>query len=68
MKIHSGGFNHYTIMFRVDRSIEEFWIDGDMKKWPLGLMEVDQSTTRLGQREALGGRYTNWGINDENKV
>lgn len=34
------GFNDYTRMFRVDRSIEGFRTDSDVKKWPRGLMEV----------------------------
>lgn len=30
-----------------------------MNKWPLELMGIDESTARLGQREALGGCCTN---------
>ena len=51
-------------MFSVDRSIEGLCIDSDMEKWPLGRMEVDQSATRWGQRDALGGYCANSGIND----
>lgn len=43
-------------------------MDSNMNKWPLELMEIDESTTRLGQREALRGYCTNQGINDENQV
>lgn len=58
METHCGGFNDYTRMFRVDRSIEGFRTDSDVKKWPCGLMEVGQSATRFGQKEALGGCCT----------
>lgn len=37
-------------------------------KWPLELMEVGLSTTRLSQRELLGGCSINWGINEGSQV
>ena len=52
----------------VDRSTEGLCIDSDMKKWPLGWMEIDQFATRLGQRDVLGGCCANSGINDEPQV
>lgn len=31
----------YTRIYRMDKSIEGFWIESDLKKWPLRTMGVD---------------------------
>lgn len=66
--MHSVGVTDYTGMFRVDRSTEGLCIDSDMKKWPLGWMEIDQFAIQLGQRDVLGGCCVNSGINDKPQV